>query len=41
MTVNDPVHKKKFKKNLAVLAIIIATCALLWVITMIKVSGAS
>lgn len=34
-------HKKKFKKNLAVLGIVLGTIAILWAITMIKIAGAS
>ncbi len=37
----SPVHDAKFKKNLAVLAIIVGMCALLFAITVIKISGAS
>ena len=33
-------HKKKLKTNLAILALIVGLCALIWAITMIKVSGA-
>ena len=33
-------HKKKFKKNLAVLIAIIGFIALFWAITMIRISGA-
>ncbi|MEZ5814566.1 MAG: hypothetical protein R3E13_07625 [Alphaproteobacteria bacterium] len=32
-------HKKKLRKNLAVLAMIIAFCALIWAVTMIRISG--
>lgn len=34
------IHKKKFKKNLAVFSLIIGFIALFWVITMIKIAGA-
>ncbi len=37
----SPVHKVKLKKNLAVLGLIIAFCGILFVITIIKISGAS
>ena len=33
------IHKSKKKKNLAILAIVLGWIALIWVITMIKVSG--
>ncbi len=33
------VHKKKLKKNLAVLGMIMGFCALIWVITMIRIAG--
>lgn len=32
-------HKKKLKKNLAILAMIVAFCALIWAITVIRISG--
>ena len=35
----DELHKKKLKKNLAVFGLIIAFCALIWGITMVKMSG--
>lgn len=38
---NSPVHKAKFKKNLTVLAILVGFIALIWIITIIKISGAS
>lgn len=31
-------HKRKLKKNLAVLGLIFGFCALIWVITMIKIA---
>jgi len=34
-------HRKKFKKNLAVFGLIIGFMALIWIVTMIKISGAS
>lgn len=34
---HSELHKKKFKKNMAVLAIIVAFCALLFYITILKV----
>ena len=34
------VHKKKLKKNLTVLAMILLWCALIWVVTMIKIANA-
>ena len=34
-------HQQKRKKNLAVLAIIIAFIAIIWAVTMIRISGAS
>jgi len=33
------VHKKKLKKNLAVLAMIAGFCAVIWIVTMIKIVG--
>ncbi|MEM7650749.1 MAG: hypothetical protein AAF204_01545 [Pseudomonadota bacterium] len=33
-------HKKKLKKNLAVLGMILGFIALIWAITMIKIAGA-
>lgn len=36
----SPIHKSKFKKNIAVLGIIIALCAILWAVTMIRIAGA-
>jgi len=33
-------HQKKLKKNLTVLALILGFIALIWAITMIKISGA-
>ena len=38
---HSDLHKKKLKKNLAVLGIILGSIAVIWVITMIKISGAS
>lgn len=35
------IHKKKLKKNLTVLAMIAGFCALIWIVTMIKIAGAS
>lgn len=32
-------HKKKLKTNLAILLAVIAFCALIWGITMIRISG--
>lgn len=32
-------HKKKLKKNLAVMAMIVGFCALIWAITMIRIAG--
>lgn len=37
MTDSD-LHRKKLKKNLAVLGLILGFCALIWVITMIKIA---
>lgn len=37
----DDLHKRKFKKNIAVLALILGFVALIWVVTMIKIAGAS
>ncbi|MBX2834413.1 MAG: hypothetical protein KTR28_05535 [Micavibrio sp.] len=34
-------HQVKFKKNIALLAIIFGLIALIWAISMIKISGAS
>lgn len=36
---HSDLHKKKLKKNLAVLAAIFGFCAVIAVITMIKISG--
>lgn len=36
---HGPVHKTKFKKNVAVLAAILGFIALFWVITMVKIAG--
>lgn len=33
---SSPVHQKKLKKNLVVFAAILAFCALIWAVTMIK-----
>lgn len=39
---HSPIHKTKLKKNLTVLAIVLGLCALLFVVTIIKMSpGAS
>ena len=38
---HSELHKQKFKKNLAVLAIVIGFMALLWGITMIRISSGS
>ena len=37
----DELHKKKRKKNLMILALIIAWCALIWGVTMIKIAHAA
>lgn len=37
MPLND-LHKKKLKTNLAILAVIMGFCALIWGITMVKMS---
>ncbi len=34
-------HRKKFKKNIALLAMIIGLMALVWVVTMVRISGGS
>ncbi len=34
------IHKKKLKKNLAVLGMIVGFIAIIWAITMIKIAGA-
>lgn len=36
---HSDLHLKKRKKNLAVLAVILGLCALIWIITMIKMQG--
>lgn len=36
---HSPIHKQKLKKNLAVLAIVVGLCALLWAVTMIRIAG--
>lgn len=33
----DELHKKKLKKNMAVLAVIIGMIALIWAVTVIKI----
>jgi hypothetical protein len=38
---HSELHKTKFKKNMAMLALVGGFCALLFVITIIKISGAS
>lgn len=38
---HSDLHKTKLKKNLAVLGLIVGFCALLFVITVIKISGTS
>ena len=35
---HSDLHKKKLKKNLMILALVIGWIALIWIITMIKVS---
>ncbi len=35
------IHKKKFKKNVAVLATIVALCAIIWIVTMIRITAGS
>lgn len=37
---HSDIHKQKFKKNLAVLLGIIGFIAIIWVVTMIKITGA-
>lgn len=32
-------HKKKFKKNVAMLALIVGFIAVFWIITMIRIAG--
>ncbi|MCB9990400.1 MAG: hypothetical protein H6867_03340 [Rhodospirillales bacterium] len=39
MPVSD-IHKKKLKKNLAILGLIFLWCALIWMVTMIKIARA-
>lgn len=34
----DDLHKKKFKKNLAVLGLIAGFCVLVWAITVIRIA---
>ncbi len=36
---HSDLHKKKLKKNLAVLGLVIGAIALIWAITMVKISG--
>jgi len=36
---NDTLHKRKFKTNMAILAAILAWIVLIWVVTMVKISG--
>ncbi len=36
---HSEVHRKKIKKNMAVLSIVFGLCALIWVVSMIKMSG--
>lgn len=38
---HSDLHKTKLKKNLAVLAIVVGLCALIWGITMVKISEGS
>lgn len=33
------VHRRKLRKNVAVLALILGFCALVWIVTMIKIAG--
>lgn len=33
------IHKKKLKKNIAVMAAILGFCGLIWAITMIRIAG--
>lgn len=33
------VHRRQLRKNLAVLGIIAGVCAMIWIVTMIKISG--
>ena len=35
----DELHKRKFSKNMAVLGMIFGFCALIWAVTMIKISS--
>lgn len=37
---HSPLHQKKLKKNLTVLALIIGFIAVFWIITMIRIAGA-
>lgn len=36
---HSDLHKKKMKKNLAVLAMIAGFCAIIWAVTMIRIAG--
>ena len=36
---HSELHKKKLKKNLAVLAMVVGFCALIWIVTMIRIAG--
>ena len=38
---DSPLHKQKLKKNIAVFAMIIGIIAIIWIVTMIKIAGAS
>lgn len=35
------VHKKKLMKNLAVLAMVVGFCAVIWAVTMIRIGAGS
>ncbi len=36
---HSPLHHKKLKKNLTVLALIVGFIAVFWIITMIRIAG--
>jgi hypothetical protein len=36
----EEIHKKKFKKNIAVLALVLGFCALVFAVSILKMKGA-
>lgn len=37
----DNLHKKKFKTNMAIFALVLGLCALIWAITMVRIGSGS